>query len=288
MLAEAVVVVAVVILLSVLLALTGVRHRATHSCVQPAPRELVRRALAIIPSHPDAGALQQAVDRVLQTDPRVDVVVVDTAAAGPPAIGPANPRVTLLRQPAPCTTADALRLGAARALHQHYDAVIELSVEHSRLARRITSLLEALDDGAHAAIGSRYVPGGRVLECGAVRRLVSRGVNAAVRWHTRLPLRDVTAHIRAYRRVAVEQAVLQATGHGHDFCLDVLLRCRNSGLRLSEVPVSAAGARSATGLAVCRDVLGRAIRWRRATPVDDVQHVIDMADHAATPAVHGG
>ena len=284
--AVAVVVVALLILLPVLLALIGVRHRAMHPSVQAAPRELVRRALVIIPSHPDGRGVEQAVDRVLQTDPRVDVVVVDSAAAGAQVAGPARPRVTVLRQPAPCGPAEALRLGAARGLQQHYDAVIELSVAHSRLARRITSLLEALDDGAHVAIGSRYIPGGRVLECGVVRRLVSRGVNAAVRWYTRLPLRDVTAHICAYRRAAIEQGVLEATGHGHDFGIDVLLRCRDAGLRLSEVPVTAAGAMGATGLAVGRDVLARAFGWRRAAPVDHVARVIDITDPAATPAIH--
>jgi dolichol-phosphate mannosyltransferase len=286
-LAVPVVIVALLLPLVVLLLIVDGRHHPRRSWVHPPPRELIRRALVVIPAHPDAEALQRAIDRALHTDPRLDVLVVDTLADGSAGITTVAPRVTLLRRPTRCTQADALRLGAARGLQQHYDAVVELSVEHSRLARSITSLLEALDDGAHVAIGSRYVPGGRVLECGAVRRLVSRGVNVALRWYTRLPQHDVAARIRAYRRVAVEQALLRAAGHRGDVGLDVLLRCRQAGLHVAEVPVTVAGAVSATDLAEGRHLLGLAVGWRRSAPVEgDIQRVIDLTDPAATSTAH--
>ncbi|HSK98544.1 MAG TPA: hypothetical protein VK891_18095, partial [Euzebyales bacterium] len=217
----------------------------------------------------------------------LDVLNVDTAAGGASGLTTVAPRVTLLRQLRRCTPADALRLGAVRGLRQHYDAVVELSVEHSRLARSITSLLEALDDGAHVALGSRYVPGGRVLECSLARRWVSRGVNVALRWYTRLPQHDVAARIRAYRRVAVEQALLRAAGEREDFGLDVLLRCRQAGLQVAEVPVTVAGAVSATDLAEGRNLLGMAMGWCTSAPLDgDVQRVIDLTDPAATSPAH--
>lgn len=275
-------IVALLLLPVVVLLVVGGRQQSQNSWVHPPPRELIRRALVVLPTHPDARALQRAVDRVLGTDPRLDVLIVDTTGGSTGVIADAS-RVTLLRPPAPCTLSDAVRFGAAHGLQRHYDAVVELSVEHSRLARSITSLLEALDDGAHMAVGSRYVPGGRVLDCGALRRLISRGVNVALRWYTRLPQHDVAARIRAYRRIAVEQALLPAVGRRGDLGLDVLLRCRRAGLHVVEVPVTVAGAVSATSLAEGRDLVGLAVGWRRS---GDGARVIDLTDPAATSTAH--
>jgi dolichol-phosphate mannosyltransferase len=233
--------VAFLILLPVAVSLivAGSRRRVAHAPVCSEPRELIRRALAVIPSHSDDRALRHAVDLARRADPRVDVVVIEG------------------------TPDRALRAGAARGLVQQYDAVIELSVEHAGLTQRITRLLDALEDGAHVAIGSRYVPGGCVLGCRRARRLASRGANSLLHWCTRLPLHDVTAPIRAYRRAAIEHAVLHAGGRGRSFGLEVLLRCHNAGLRLAEVPVAAAGATCATSLAESCDLFARAFRWRR-------------------------
>lgn len=265
------------------------RRRAPTPCRRTVPRELIRSALAIIPADADAGATQRAVDRVVGTDARVDVVVVEVAVAGRPALEHVAPRVTVLRPAIPCTTANALRVGAARGMRSDYDAVIEVPVGHSRLARRITPLLDALEDGAHVALASRYVPGGRVLECGPVRRLASRGANSALRRVTRLPVHDVTARIRAYRREAVRDALLRAHGDGQSFGVDVLLRCRSSGLHVTEVPVTAAACECATtSLADARGLFARVVRSRRPRLLGGDREIegVGVAEPAAAPTVY--
>lgn len=259
------VVVLVFLLVVVAAIVTAAHSRAVTPRLHSEPRELVRRALAVVPSGSDRAALARAIDRLINTDPRVDVVVVEPSSEGLRSLERLAPRVTVLRPVAACTPAEALRVGAARGMLADYDAVIEVSVEHSLLARNITALLEALDDGAHIAVGSRHVPGSGGLESGSWRRLASRAANHLLGWLTRVPLHDVTARIRAYRREAIEWAVLPAAGQGHTFGVEVLLRCRSAGLRFAEVPVTTAGCTCATtSLADGRAMLGRALRWRGA------------------------
>ncbi|CAN5914527.1 hypothetical protein BH23ACT10_BH23ACT10_17010 [soil metagenome] len=264
----------------------GSRYLTTARREHPAPRELVRRALVVLPSTDDQRALLRAVSRVLDADPRVEVLVIK-ASGSSQAVDEISSRVTVLRQPDVGSDTDALQLGAARALAGGYDAVIGLSVSHSRLARRITPLLEALDDGAHVAVGSRYVPGGRVIGCSPVRRLASRGANAALRWLTGVQVNDVTAHIRAYRRSAVEQALLRARGTDRALDVDIMLRCRHAGLRVTEVPVTAAGPVCAAvtpeggrALLVRALVARRGHRHPAAGPavVDHVEPIVVSAD----------
>lgn len=229
----------------------------------PAPRELVRRALAVLPSGSDQRALLRAVSRVLDTDPRIDVLVVESSATSA-GVEQISHRVSVMRRPSLDSDTVALQAGAAQGLSDGYDAIVELSLGHSRLARRITSLLEALDDGAHVAVGSRYVPGGRVVGCPYGRRVASRSVNVALRWLTGAAVSDVTALVRAYRRTAVECALLPANGSARALGVDVILRCRQAGLRVTEVPVTAAGPMCTQVTAAGgRDLLLRAFHGRR-------------------------
>lgn len=262
----------------------GARQLGSSSPQRPAPRELVRRALVVLPSDKDQRALLRAVSRALETDPRVDVLVVESSGTSA-GVDQISQRVSVLHEPSLDSDTAALQVGAARGLSDGYDAVIELSLTHSRLARRITSLLEALDDGAHVAVGSRYVPGGRVIGCPFGRRMVSRSANVTLRWLTGVPVSDLTAHIRAYRRSAVEQALLHANGTARALGVDVMLRCRHAGLRVTEIPVTAAGPMcTAVTVAGGRELLVRALRARhdRAQPRSTAT-IIERVD-AATVA----
>jgi dolichol-phosphate mannosyltransferase len=258
----------------------GTRHRLDARRPRPAPRELVRHALMVLPAHEDQRAQLRAIARVLDTDPRVDVLVVESSAGAPLGIEEVSPRVTVLRHAGVASDTAALQLGAARGLTDGYDAVVELPVRHSRLACRISALLDALDNGAHVAVGSRYVPGGRVIGCPYPRRVASRGVNAALRWMTGAPVSDVTARVRVYRREAVERALLPASGVDRALGVDVMLRCRDAGLTVTEVPVTVAGPLcAAVTPAGGRALLARAVRSRRRAVMAPA--VIDLPEAAA-------
>ncbi len=263
----------------------GARRLGSPRRERPAPRELVRRALVVLPSGTDQRALLRAISRVLETDPRVDILVVESSASSA-AVDRISHRVRVLRARSVDSDTAALQAGAARALRDGYDAVIELSLSHSRLARRITSLLEALDDGAHVAVGSRYAPGGRVVGCPYGRRVASRSANVALRWLTGAPVFDVTAHIRAYRRAAVERALLPAHGRTRALGVDMILRCRHAGLRVTEVPVTAAGPMCAAITAAGgRELLMRALNaWRERPEPASAPSVIESAEVVAASA----
>lgn len=263
----------------------GAWQRAQNRRSHPAPRELVRRALVVLPADDDQRAQLQAISTVVDADPRVDVLVVEPSAGMPTVVDEVSPRIFVLRHPGLTTDAEALRLGAVHALTKGYDAVIELSVRHSALARRLTSLLDALDDGAHVAIGSRYVPGGRVIRCSRTRRLASRAANVTLRCVTGTPVKDLTAHLRVYRREAVERALLAASGADRALGVDILVRCHDAGLQIVEVPVTVAGPQcSAVRPSAGRDMLSLAVTSRLPGRASETSREIDLVGPATAPA----
>jgi dolichol-phosphate mannosyltransferase len=87
-------------------------------------------------------------------------------------------------------------------------------------------------------IGSRYVPGGGSENWPLSRLLISRTVNALVRFLMRLPARDCSGAFRCYRVAKLRQARLEKVqSRGYSFQQEVLYRCRKAGCRIGEIPI---------------------------------------------------
>jgi dolichol-phosphate mannosyltransferase len=98
-------------------------------------------------------------------------------------------------------------------------------------------LLEAVRE-AEVGIGSRYVAGGRTEGWGLRRRLLSRWGNAYVRAVLAVPVRDLTAGFRVWRRSALEAIDLEAVKtRGYGFQIEMAYRALAAGCRVVEVPI---------------------------------------------------
>ena len=74
-------------------------------------------------------------------------------------------------------------------------------------------MLDAVDAGADLAIGSRYVPGGSVVNWPWQRHVISRGGNIYSRIMLGVGIKDITAGYRAYRREVLEQISIYGELH---------------------------------------------------------------------------
>src|SRR6059058_3792110 len=81
--------------------------------------------------------------------------------------------------------------GFRRALADGADLVLEMDCDFSHDPADVPRLIEAAA-GADLVLGSRYVPGGRVENWGAVRRAVSSGGSLYARTILGIGVRDLT------------------------------------------------------------------------------------------------
>ena len=87
-------------------------------------------------------------------------------------------------------------------------------------------------------IGSRWVPGGSVVNWPRRRELLSRGGNLYVRMLLGIDVRDATAGFRLFRRSALEKIDLASVrSTGYVFQTDLVTRCLRAGLVVREVPI---------------------------------------------------
>ena len=99
--------------------------------------------------------------------------------------------------------------------------------------------LIAATERADVVIGSRYIPGGAVVNWPLRRRLLSRFANSYIRLVTRLSARDCTSGYRCWRREALARVPLESTGsEGYSFLVEMLFDAAALGLSVAEVPIT--------------------------------------------------
>ena len=200
------------------------------------------RTVMVIPTYNEADNLAWLVGRLRVAQPSVDVLVVDDNSpdgTGDIAdeLAAADPAVHVLHRPGKGGLGAAYLAGFAWALDAGYDVVGEMDADGSHQPEQLHRLLDALLD-VDLVIGSRWIPGGSVVNWPRRREALSRGGNLYVRMLLGIPIRDATAGFRVFRSSALEKidlASVQSTGYV--FQTDLVTRCLRAGLAVREVPI---------------------------------------------------
>jgi dolichol-phosphate mannosyltransferase len=147
--------------------------------------------------------------------------------------------VHVLHRPGKQGLGAAYLAGFRWGMERGYDVLVEMDADGSHQPEELPRLLAALDRGADLVLGSRWVPGGRVVDWPASRVWLSRGGSAYSRLLLRVPVRDVTGGFRAFRRHTLEGIGLDdVESQGYCFQVDLLRRTVERGFRVAEVPIT--------------------------------------------------
>jgi len=201
------------------------------------------RVLVIVPTYDEKDNIAAVLARLRAAVPAADVLVVDDnspdgTGALVDAVAAADPQVQVLHRPAKQGLGAAYVAGFRWGLTRGYDVLVEMDADGSHQPEQLPALLSALS-GADLVLGSRWVPGGRVVNWPMARQLLSRGGNTYVRVLLDLGLRDATGGFRAFRRATLESLPLdEVNSHGYCFQVDLACRAVRHGFTVAEVPIA--------------------------------------------------
>jgi dolichol-phosphate mannosyltransferase len=200
------------------------------------------RVIMVVPTYDEAENLPSVIARLRAAQPSVDILVVDDASpdgTGDLAdkIALEDPQVLVLHREAKEGLGAAYLHGFRVALGLGYDVIGEMDADGSHQPEQLQRLFDALVH-ADLVIGSRWVPGGRIVNWPKHRELLSRGGNLYTRLLLGIPVRDATAGFRLYRRTALLRVHLEEIESlGYVFQADMAFRAVHEGLRVVEVPI---------------------------------------------------
>lgn len=203
------------------------------------------RTLVIIPTYDEVENLPLIVGRVRDTEPeRVDILIVDdNSPDGTGALADEfaadDPHVNVLHREGKGGLCGAYVAGFRWGLERDYTVLCEMDADGSHAPEQLNRLLNKVDDGADLVIGSRYVPGGKVVNWPWNRWALSKLGNIYISLALGTGLSDMTAGYRAYRRSMVEALDLDALSNaGYIFQVDLAFRAVEEGASVAEVPIT--------------------------------------------------
>jgi dolichol-phosphate mannosyltransferase len=200
------------------------------------------RGLVVVPTYNERENLPQIVPRILATDPRLDVLVVDDGSPDgtgqiADALAAADSRVSVLHRSVKSGLGRAYLAGFGWALERDYAWVFEMDADFSHDPKYLLDLLKKVED-ADLVLGSRYASGVNVINWPMSRLLLSWFANKYVRWITWLPLTDATGGFKCFRRSVLEAIPLnKVRSNGYAFQIEMSYRAWKKGFRLAEVPI---------------------------------------------------
>jgi glycosyltransferase involved in cell wall biosynthesis len=160
----------------------------------------------------------------------------------------------------------AVRRGVRRA---RGELVLICDTDLATPLREVAKLNRALAGGADVAIGSRALDPRLEREMPRYRRLAGRAFNLGMRILTGLPFRDTQCGFKLMPTAVAQTLLREQLVSGFAFDVEILMRARNAGLRIEEVPVvyvhdhdTRVAMASATAQ-MGRDVMKLAVRLRR-------------------------
>lgn len=201
------------------------------------------KILTIIPTYDEIDALPGTVARLRAAVPTSDVLIVDDNSPDGTGdfaeeLADQDPQINVLHRKSKNGLGGAYIAGFHWGLERGYDVLVELDADGSHQPEQLPKLLAKIDE-ADLVIGSRWVPGGSVVNWPLHRVAISRAGSLYSRTLLGLKVRDITAGFRVFRRSVLEEIDLgsiESVGYG--FQVDMTFRVASMGKTIAEVPIT--------------------------------------------------
>jgi len=201
------------------------------------------KVLVIIPTFNERENLPLILDRLRAAVPTASVLVVDDGS--PDGTGQiadqraaSDAMISVLHRAVKNGLGPAYFAGFDWGLTHGFEVLVEMDADGSHAPEQLPRLLGALEH-ADLVIGSRYVPGGSVVNWPKRRELLSKGGNLYSRLALGVGVKDITAGFRAYRAKVIRAIPLnEVASHGYCFQVDLAWRTILGGFKVVEVPIT--------------------------------------------------
>lgn len=216
--------------------------------------------LVIIPTYNERANVEPLLRRLHTSLPTVHVLIVDDASpdgTGDLAeeLSATDARVHVLHRGQKAGLGAAYIAGFRWGLARDYATLVEMDADGSHAPEDLPRILDAAQD-TDLVLGSRYVPGGSVVNWPKHRQLLSRAANVYSKIALGVQINDITAGYRAYDRVVLEKLALDdIASHGYCFQIDLAWRTVRTGFTVVEVPITF------TEREIGQSKMSRAIVW---------------------------
>ncbi len=199
------------------------------------------RTLVIVPTYNEAANITDVIQRLKLATPDVDILIVDDNSpdgTGALADSLTDNRTHVLHRPDKGGLGPAYLAGFSWGYKQGYEYFVEMDADGSHQPEEISRFL-AIAPGCDLVIGTRWMPGGLVVNWPISRRLISRFGTRYAAVALGLSFRDLTSGYRLLSRQLIQDVLdSHVTSIGYGFQIEIVRIAINQKRTIAEVPIT--------------------------------------------------
>jgi glycosyltransferase involved in cell wall biosynthesis len=195
-----------------------------------------QRVLVIVPAWNEEACVGATVREVKETNPSVDVLVVDDGSVDATASVAKRAGATVTRLPFNLGVGGAMRTGFRYAQRNDYDIAVQIDADGQHDPRFLPALLAGLDE-ANVVIGARFAQESDLYEARGPRRWAMTVLAWVLSRVARTRLTDVTSGFRVADRRAISVFAAHYPAEYLGDTVESLVIAVRTGCRVTQVPV---------------------------------------------------
>jgi dolichol-phosphate mannosyltransferase len=199
----------------------------------------------VLPTYDEAENIRPITAAILESMPTATILVVDDGSPDGTGriadeLAATDVRIRVRHRTAKQGLGKAYLDGFAVALGGGAGVVVQMDADFSHDPGTLPALVAPiLANAADLVIGSRYTPGGGVVDWGLGRRLVSRGGSLFARVVLGLSPNDLTGGFKAWRAETLASVPFDGVhAGGYVFQIEMTFRAARAGARITEIPIT--------------------------------------------------
>jgi dolichol-phosphate mannosyltransferase len=196
----------------------------------------------LVPTYQELHTLASIVHRIFEHNPDVHVLVIDDKS--PDGTGKLADQLKakyanleVLHRKSKNGLGAAYIDGFNNSIND-FDVLVEMDADGSHDPQDLVTILKEIPN-YDCVLGSRWVPGGKVVNWPKSREILSRGGNSYARLMLGIDIGDATGGFRAYKTSTIKELDLSdIDSQGYCFQVDMVRRLLKKGFKIKEVPIT--------------------------------------------------
>ena len=207
----------------------------------------MKKVLILIPTYNEARNIVDLLNRLnalrisLSKEFTIDLLIIDDNSPDKTAQIAQSLDVvglTILMRDKKTGLGPAYLAGFKQGLTGKYDYFVEMDADLSHQPEQLIDLLQAADEMT-LVIGTRWIPGGSVVNWPIGRKLISRLGTWYASFILKLPYQDLTSGYRVLPRELLEKLNFnEIKTKGYGFQIEIALKAVDSGFQIKQVPIT--------------------------------------------------